>query len=75
MTPADGVGRRKADVKELNLDGLRIAKTTAEQRIVERMLRTAAATNVATGGRGVYSSKAIRTNRNSISTEETPGCG
>ncbi len=75
MNPADGVGRRKADVKELNdgthavvsdfamitliknLDGLRNAKTAVERKIVERMLRTAAAINLATGGRGVYSSK------------------
>lgn len=41
-----------------NCDYLRGAKTVAEKKIVERMLRTAAAINVATGGRGVYSAKA-----------------
>lgn len=41
-----------------SLDNLRAAKTAAEKKIVERMLRTAAAINVATAGRGVYNSKA-----------------
>lgn len=41
-----------------HFDILKARSTAAEKRIVERMLRTAAAINVATGGRGVYNSKA-----------------
>ena len=40
-----------------NLDTLKNRASSAEKKIVERMLRTAAAINVATGGRGVYNSR------------------
>ncbi|MFN8657734.1 MAG: hypothetical protein U0105_15450 [Candidatus Obscuribacterales bacterium] len=75
MTPADGIGRRKQDVKELsdgthavisdfamitligNLTHLRKSTSAADKKIVDRLLRTAAAVGIATSGRGIYTSK------------------
>ena len=75
MTPADGIGRRKQDVKELsdgthavisdfamitligNLTNLRKSTSAVDKKIVDRLLRTAAAVGIATSGRGVYTSK------------------